>query len=121
LGGLPLRFKKVVGEEANKDLLIDFLNELLTDEVKIIDLPYLKNEHFGNTELDKKAIFDLYCETDTGEKFIVEMQRAKQDYFRERSLYYTTFPIQEQPLKGALNYKLKAVYSVGYCVLCVCW
>jgi len=106
-------FKKIFGEEANKDLLIDFLNELLTDKGKIIDLTYLKNEHLGTTELDRKAIFDLYCETDTGEKFIVEMQRAKQDYFKDRSLYYATFPIQEQALKGAWNYKLKAVYSVA--------
>lgn len=106
-------FKKIFGEEANKDLLIDFLNELLTDKGKILDLTYLKNEHLGTVELDRKAIFDLYCENDKGEKFIVEMQRAKQDYFKDRSLYYATFPIQEQALKGAWNYKLNAVYSIA--------
>jgi predicted transposase/invertase (TIGR01784 family) len=106
-------FKKIFGEEANKDLLIDFLNELLTDKGKIIDLTYLKSEHLGTTELDRKAIFDLYCETDKGEKFIVEMQRAKQDYFKDRSLYYITFPIQEQAVKGDWSYKLSPVYSVA--------
>jgi predicted transposase/invertase (TIGR01784 family) len=106
-------FKKIFGEEANKDLLIDFLNELLTDKGKILDLTYLKNEHLGTVELDRKAIFDLYCENDKGEKFIVEMQRAKQDYFKDRSLYYATFPLQEQAQRGTWNYKLNAVYSIA--------
>jgi predicted transposase/invertase (TIGR01784 family) len=92
-------FKKIFGEEANKDLLIDFLNELLTDKGKIIDLTYLKNEHLGTTELDRKAIFDLYCETDTGEKFIVEMQRAKQDYFKDRSYIMLLFLFRNKPQK----------------------
>lgn len=106
-------FKKIFGEEANKDLLIDFLNELLTDKGKIVDLTYLKSEHLGTAELDRKAIFDLYCENEKGEKFIVEMQRAKQDYFKDRSLYYATFPIQEQAKRGEWNYQLNAVYSVA--------
>ncbi len=106
-------FKKIFGEEANKDLLIDFLNELLIDKGKIIDLTYLKSEHLGTTDLDRKAIFDLYCENEKGEKFIVEMQRAKQDYFKDRSLYYITFPIQEQAKKGAWDYQLNAVYSIA--------
>jgi predicted transposase/invertase (TIGR01784 family) len=106
-------FKKIFGEEANKDLLIDFLNELLTDKGRIIDLTYLKSEHLGTTDLDRKAIFDLYCENEKGEKFIVEMQRAKQDYFKDRSLYYATFPIQEQAKKGDWNYQLNGVYSIA--------
>ncbi|SFF61476.1 Rpn family recombination-promoting nuclease/putative transposase [Thermoflexibacter ruber] len=106
-------FKKIFGEEANKDLLIDFLNELLTDKGKIIDLTYLKSEHLGTTDLDRKAIFDLYCENEKGEKFIVEMQRAKQDYFKDRSLYYATFPIQEQAKKGDWNYQLNGVFSIA--------
>jgi predicted transposase/invertase (TIGR01784 family) len=106
-------FKKIFGEEANKDLLIDFLNELLTDKGKITNLTYLKSEHLGNTDLDRRAIFDLYCENEKGEKFIVEMQRAKQDYFKDRSLYYATFPIQEQAKRGEWNYQLNSVFSIA--------
>jgi predicted transposase/invertase (TIGR01784 family) len=106
-------FKKIFGEEANKDLLIDFLNELLTDKGKITDLTYLKSEHLGTTDLDRRAIFDLYCENEKGEKFIVEMQRAKQDYFKDRSLYYATFPIQEQAKKGEWNYQLNSIFSIA--------
>lgn len=75
-------FKKLFGTELNKDLLIDFLNEVvLPKERRIKDLTYRKNEHIGNTELDRKAIFDLYCIGTDGERFIVEMQKAKQNYF----------------------------------------
>jgi predicted transposase/invertase (TIGR01784 family) len=106
-------FKKIFGEEANKDLLIDFLNELFQDKGKIIDLNFLKNEHLGSTPEDRKAIFDLYCENEKGEKFIVELQKAKQQYFKDRSLYYATFPVQEQALRGDWNFELKAVYTVA--------
>ncbi len=41
---------------------------------EITDLTYLKNEHLGSSEVDRKAVFDLYCENERGEKFIVENQ-----------------------------------------------
>ncbi len=107
-------FKRLFGEEPNKDLLLDFLNELLKDQQgKIIELTYLKTEKLGKTELDRKAIFDLYCENEKGEKFIVEMQKSKQNFFKDRSVYYSTFPIQEQAEKSDWNYELKAVYTIG--------
>ena len=31
---------------------------------------------------DHRAIFDVYCEGENGEKFIVEMQNAYQTYFK---------------------------------------
>jgi len=107
-------FKRLFGEEPNKDLLIDFLNVLLKEQQgEIVDLTYLKTEQLGNTELDRKAIFDLYCENEKGEKFIVEMQKSKQNFFKDRSLYYSTFPIQEQAQKSDWNYELKAIYTIG--------
>lgn len=106
-------FKKLFGTEPNKDLLIDFLNQVLPPIHQIQDLTYLNNEHLGNAELDRKAIFDLYCVSNSGERFIVEMQKAKQNYFKDRSVYYSTFPIQEQALRGDWNFKLSAIYTVG--------
>ena len=107
-------FKKIFGEEPNKDLLLDFLNELLKKhEGKIVELSYSKNEHLGKGEVDRKAVFDIYCENEKGEKFIVEMQKSKQNFFKDRSLYYATFPIQEQAQKSEWNYELKAIYSIG--------
>lgn len=107
-------FKKLFGEEPNKDLLIDFLNELLIEEKgKIKELTYLKTEQLGRAERDRKAIFDLYCENEQGEKFIVELQKAKQNFFKDRSLFYATFPIRDQAKRGDWDFELKAVYTIG--------
>jgi len=106
-------FKKIFGEEASKPLLLDFLNALLPLEHHVVDLTFKNSEQLGQTEADRKAIYDIYCDTDKGEKFIVELQKAKQNYFKERTIYYSTFPIKEQAEKGEWNYNLKAVYCIG--------
>ncbi len=107
-------FKRLFGEEAHKDLLLDFLNELLREEQgEIKSITFLKSDRLGSTEIDRKAIFDLYCENERGEKFIVELQKSKQNFFKDRTLYYSTFPIQEQAQKGEWNYELKAVYTIA--------
>lgn len=106
-------FKKLFGSEPNKDLLIDFLNQVLPGKHKVKDLTYARTEQLGNSEADRKAIFDLYCIGESGERFIVEMQKAKQNFFKDRSVYYSSFPIQEQARKGDWNYQLAAVYLIG--------
>ena len=106
-------FKKIFGEEASKPLLLDFLNALLPENDRIAKLSFNNNEQLGQTEFDRKAIYDIYCENEHGEKFIVELQKVKQNYFKERTIYYSTFPIQEQAEKGEWNYNLKAVYCIG--------
>ncbi len=106
-------FKKIFGEEASKPLLIDFLNALLPQQNKIIDLSFKNTEQLGQTDLDRKAVYDIYCQNENGERFIVELQKAKQNYFKERTIYYSTFPIREQAEKGEWNYDLRAVYCVG--------
>ncbi len=107
-------FKKLFGTDCNKELLIDFLNELLRkDEGRIVDLTYLPTEQLGRTLLERRAIYDIYCETEQGEKFIVELQRVKQTHFKDRSIYYSTFPIQDQAITGKWDFQLKAVYMIG--------
>lgn len=107
-------FKKLFGEEPNKDLLIAFLNELLGDQEQIEDLKYLKNEQLGKNDGERRAVYDLYCSNEKGEKFIVEIQRVKQEFFKDRSVYYSTFAIQEQAYKGKKwQYELKGVYTIA--------
>ena len=75
-------FKRLFGEEMHKDLLLDFLNELLREEQgTITQLTYLRSDKLGSSQDDRRAIFDLYCENDKGEKFIVELQKTKQKFF----------------------------------------
>jgi predicted transposase/invertase (TIGR01784 family) len=106
-------FKRVFGSESHKRLLIDFLNTVLPDKHQIRDLSFKNPENFGQTEIDRKAIFDVYCEAQDGERFIVEIQKSKQNFFIDRSVYYASFPIQEQAQKGNWSYELKPVYLVG--------
>ena len=107
-------FKKIFGEEQNKDLLIDFLNELLaTQNQHISDLVFKKNDRLGSDDLDRKVVFDLYCENEQGEKFTVELQKAKQAFFKDRMLYYSSFSVQEQGQKGDWDYQLKAIYVIA--------
>ncbi len=106
-------FKKIFGEEASKPLLIDFLNSLLPPQNQIKNLSFRNPEQLGAANTDKKAIYDIYCENSKGEKFIVELQKAKQNYFKERSIFYSAFPIREQAEKGDWNYNLKAVFCIG--------
>jgi len=106
-------FKKLFGTEANKDVLIDFLNELVNKEHKIKDLTFKNGENFGALAEDRKAIFDIYCETFNGEKIIIEMQKAKINFFKDRAVFYTTFPIKEQAEKGNWSFQLKPVYCIA--------
>lgn len=107
-------FKRIFGTKPNKDLLINFLNSLFDGEQVIKDVRYLNSEHVGDVFAERKAIFDVYCENEKGEKFIVEMQNAFQKYFKDRSLFYSTFPIREQAPKGQdWNFKLDHVYTVA--------
>lgn len=69
-------FKLLFGTPMNKELLIGFLNSLLGLDSDIRDVTYLNAEQLGAFEGDRKAVFDVYCENDRGEKFIVEMQKA---------------------------------------------
>lgn len=113
-------FKKIFGTEANKDLLISFLNALLDlkGDGEIKDLTYLNSENLGEDIRERRAIYDVYCQTKGGDRFIVEMQKAKQDHFQDRSIYYSSFAIREQGQKGKKDnmpwdYCLSPVYVVG--------
>ena len=105
-------FKKIFGEEASKLVLMDFLRCLLP-EINIVDLAFKDKEGQAKTMEERKAIFDIYCETKEGEQIIIELQKAKQNYFKDRTVFYASFPIQKQAEKGEWNFKLKAVYCIG--------
>ncbi len=106
-------FKRIFGTPFNKELLISFLNALLDGERVIKDVTYNNSEHFGSNEWARKAVFDVYCTTETGGRFIVEMQNVYQDFFKDRSIFYSTFPIADQAKRGDWNYELQDVYTIG--------
>ena len=107
-------FKKLFGTEMNKDLLISFLNALLKGSAKKIeDVKYLNGENLGDGYGDRRSVFDVYCTAKDGSSFIVEMQKAEQTYFKDRSVFYATYPIRQQAPKGKWDYRLENVYTIG--------
>ena len=106
---------KIFGQEINKDLTIDFLNLLLDGERHITDLTIKNPEMQPEREEERLIVFDLYCESDDGTQFIVEMQAARQNYFLDRSLYYQSRAIIAQGEKGKdWCYDLQPVYGIFF-------
>ena len=108
-------FKRIFGQEINKDLLIDFLNALLDGERRVKDIKFLNKELLPIFENDRSLIYDIYCTDENDEQFIVEMQNKEHVNFRERAVYYLSQAISRQGEKG-VNWKfdLKAVYGVFF-------
>lgn len=106
-------FKLIFGREVSKDLLIEFLNDLLEGERVITDLTFLNNEQLPDYPEGRGIIYDVYCTTDTGEKIIVEMQNRMQSNFKERSIFYLSRAIVNQGRTGHdWKFEIKAVYGV---------
>ena len=108
-------FKRIFGQELSKPLLIDFLNNLLIGEKRIVDLTFLDKEQPPVFVDDRSLIYDIYCELDDNEKIIVEMQNCEQSYFKRRSIYYVSEAIARQGEKGPdWQYDIKAVYLIAF-------
>ena len=108
-------FKRIFGQELSKPLLLDFLNSLFGGEKHIVNLTFLDKEQPALYEEDRSLIYDIYCETNEGEKIIVEMQNKSQPYFKNRSIYYISESIARQGERGSSwNYAIDAVYLIAF-------
>lgn len=90
-------FKKLFASEGNKDILISFLNAVIEDvNDPVIDLTYKNVEQIGEFNGSRRSYFDVYCETSSGRRFIVEMQNTWKPFFKDRTLYYAAQAIRDQ-------------------------
>lgn len=105
-------FKHVFGRDANKEIIIAFLNGIITDR-KIVDLEHINNEQVPYDVESKKSVFDLYCKTQDGSRIVVELQNKAQKDFIDRVIYYSGFPVQSQVEKGSKKYTFSAVYIIN--------
>ena len=121
-------FKKLFATEANKDILISFLNAVIEDtEDPIVDLTHKNVEQIGEFNGERSSYFDVFCQTTNGRQFIVEMQNSWQLFFKDRTLYYAAKAIREQGIKDdpikrkrakekakkKWNYRLNEVYLIA--------
>ncbi len=88
-------FKRVFGSEECKDILITFLNRIVGNG-DIEDVTFQNTEHLGPTADDRRAVFDIAVRTKSEDEYIIEMQLAQQEYFRDRALFYASYPILNQ-------------------------
>lgn len=105
-------FKLVFGRESTKDVMIEFLNQVIPDR-KIEDLDFIDKEMHPVERDLRGSVYDMSCRTDDGSRIIVEVQRRKQPFYPERALYYSTFQIQRQVEAGAEEYDFLPVYVVN--------
>ena len=108
-------FKIIFGQEFSKPSLLDFLNALFDGEHVVTNLSFLDKEQKAMFDGDRSPIYDILCETGSGEKIIVEMQNREHPNFKERMLYYASEAIVRQGEKGTTwNYDIKAVYVIAF-------
>lgn len=108
-----LTFKKVFGE--HPDLVMSLLNALLpmSDGQEIKDISYLSPERTPITEEGKDSIVDVYCTSQDGRHFIVEMQMYWSNNFMQRVLFNSSKVYVSQLKKGEPFERLHPVYSLN--------
>ena len=104
-------FKRLFGD---KDLMIDFLTDVLNIKDGITNITYSNTVITGISKDDRTAIFDLYCTTGNDEHIIVEMQAVPHKNYKERTVYYGSRLIQEQSKRGKdWDFTLTPVYLIN--------
>ena len=106
------QFKRIFGTEKNKRLTELLLRELIPER-RIASLSFVSQEHVNSRENARDIRVDIECTDEEGARFVVEMQLASQEWFRERALYYSTFAVQQQVERGADGYDFPPVYFIG--------
>jgi len=109
-------FKRIFGTEKNKDILINFLNEVLKNQLAlpIEDVTFLKPVQDPEIASKKQSIVDVLCRDKHGVQYIIEMQVAKTSGFEERAQFYAAKAYIDQMNAGNKNYQdLKEVIFIA--------
>ena len=106
-----LAFKRVFGSEKNKDILIQFLNDILDHQYigEIKAITFLPTVQGPEVAANKQSIVDVLCQDQHGVQYIVEMQVTATADFERRAQYYVARAYSGQLLKGDGYDKLRNV------------
>lgn len=105
-------FKKLFGNEKNKDLLIDFINNVLPDK-HVKEIEYIPTNLEPDIRIKKQSILDVLCTDENNSKYIIEMQNAKEKGFEKRAVYYASKTYATQMDKGGKYADLKEVIFIA--------
>ncbi|MGL9761741.1 MAG: Rpn family recombination-promoting nuclease/putative transposase [Wolbachia sp.] len=112
---LDLTFKKIFGTEKNKNILIHFLNDILgfTGVNAIQDVEFLSTIMNPEIASDKQSIVDVLCKDSLGNRYIAEMQLARDKGFEKRAQLYAAKAYSRQADKGGKYIDLKKVFFIA--------
>ena len=108
-----LTFKKIFSN--HPDLLISLLNALLPlkRDQRIQSIEYLPTELVPVDPIHKDTIVDVRCKDIEGRQFVVEMQMAWTDAFKQRVLFNASKAYVSQAEMGYKYEDLQPVYSLN--------
>jgi predicted transposase/invertase (TIGR01784 family) len=100
-----LLFKRIFGQDKNRDILASFLSEVLGTAIKPQELTIVKSDIPPDYDKDKNIILDVRVKrTKTHENMNIEIQRQSQRDIDKRILYYWCKGFTED-FKEGQNYR----------------
>jgi predicted transposase/invertase (TIGR01784 family) len=106
-------FKKLFGSEENKDILIAFINSILSEDQQISDIVLKNPYNIASYKKDKMSILDIKAVDEKGIWYDIEMQIAEQVFYEKRAFYYWAKVYSDQ-MEGGYNYdKLRKTISIN--------
>lgn len=112
---IDIAFRKIFGVEENKDLLISFINSVVSEEDQVADVDILNPYNPQNFANDKLSILDVKARGENGKIFNIEIQIANEGDYDKRALFYWAKLYTEQ-LKSGQNYN-KLSKAIGIHIL----
>lgn len=107
-------FKLTFADESDTVFLRRALQALIQSEVPIIKVQFLSNEFIGLTENARGGLYDLICEDEKGNSFIVEMQLGVYKNYIQRAKFYAFQRFNTLVAKGKYRFKnLTKIYCIG--------
>ncbi|NSM57053.1 Rpn family recombination-promoting nuclease/putative transposase [Wolbachia endosymbiont of Atemnus politus] len=110
-----LSFKKIFGSEKNKNILIHFLNDILDffTSDQIIEIEFLSTIMDPEIASDKQSIVDVLCKDSIGNRFVIEMQLARDKGFEKRAQLYAAKAYSRQLDKSGNYIDLQKVFFIA--------
>ncbi|MCI5483015.1 MAG: Rpn family recombination-promoting nuclease/putative transposase [Bacteroidales bacterium] len=108
-------FKLVYANPENKSLLINLLNIVLPEFVRVSDIvEYRDREQTPESIFGKKTILDLVCKDSAGNIFSIEVQRKIDSEFGKRCVYYASGQYHSQLQRGQGYEELHPVFEIAF-------
>ncbi|WP_353269887.1 Rpn family recombination-promoting nuclease/putative transposase [Wolbachia endosymbiont (group A) of Myopa testacea] len=110
-----LSFKKIFGSEKNKNILIHFLNDILgfSSDNQIKEIEFLSTIMDPEIASDKQSIVDVLCKDSIGNRFVIEMQLARDKGFEKRAQLYAAKAYSRQLDKSGNYIDLQKVFFIA--------